>query len=226
MSRRLQMERSRVQRRLAAGDPLWPPQLALAIAIGLHLLLTEKITLGPTWLLPAIEGALLAALIAVSPSRATHHTIATRRFALAVIAFVSLANIVSLVLLVHYLVVGGHAGGRQLIESGALLWVTNVLLFSVWYWEMDAGGPVHRHLHPDGLTDFEFPQDDNPDVGRKDWRPGYLDYLYVSLTNATAFSPTDTMPLSSRAKLLMSVESVAALMTSLLVIARAVSVLH
>ena len=221
----MQMEHEHVRRRLTAGDPLWPPQLALAVAIGLHLLLTEKVTIGPTWLMPAVEGALLVALVVVSPSRAVHHSKATRRFALSVIAFVSLANVVSLALLIHYLVTGGHAGGRELIESGALLWITNILLFSVWYWEMDAGGPLVRHTHPGAMADFEFPQDDNPAVAPAGWRPGYFDYLYMSLTNATAFSPTDTMPLTLSAKAVMGLQSVTALLTIGLVVSRAVNIL-
>jgi uncharacterized membrane protein len=219
------MERTKLEKRLVAGDPLWPPQLALALAIGLYLLLSEKVTVGPNWLMPAVEAALLAALVVVSPNRAAAHAVGTRRFALSVVAFVSLANIASLVLLVHYLVVGGHAGGRQLIESGAVLWVTNVLLFSVWYWEMDAGGPAARHLNPDGFADFAFPQDDNRDLALPGWRPGYFDYFYTSLTNATAFSPTDTMPLTQSAKAVMALQSVSALLTIGLVISRAVNIL-
>jgi hypothetical protein len=219
------MEQNRLQRRLAEGDPLWPPQLALASSIALHLALSQKVTFGPRWLVPAIEALLLAALVVVAPARAAEHVKATRRLALTVIGVVSLANVVSLILLIHYLVSGGHTGGRQLIESGGLLWVTNVLLFSVWYWEMDAGGPAARHLNPDGFADFAFPQDDNRDLALPGWRPGYFDYFYTSLTNATAFSPTDTMPLTQSAKAVMALQSVSALLTIGLVISRAVNIL-
>jgi uncharacterized membrane protein len=219
------MEQNRLQRRLAEGDPLWPPQLALASSIALHLALSQKVTLGPRWLVPAIEALLLAALVVVAPVRAAEHEKAARRLALTVIGVVSLANLVSLILLIHYLVSGGHTGGRQLIESGGLLWLTNVLLFSVWYWEMDRGGPVHRHLDPDAPVDFQFPQMENPQFAPAGWRPGYADYLYTSLTNATAFSPTDVMPLTQTAKLVMAIQSVSALLTIGLVIARAVNCL-
>ncbi len=211
--------------RIENGDPYWPSQVAVAVTIGLNFVLTERVTVGPTWLLPIVEVGLLIALIVVAPRRATTHSIGRRRFALAVIGFVTLANVVSLALLVHFLINGGRAGGHGLILSGAALWATNVLLFSVWYWEMDRGGPVLRFLHPDALPDFEFPQMDNPSFAPPGWRPSFADYLYVSLTNAVAFSPTDTMPLTQTAKLVMAIQSITALMTIGLVIARAVNVL-
>ena len=141
------------------------------------------------------------------------------------IGLVSLANVVSLALLVHYLVRGGKAGGHQLILSGIVLWATNVLLFAVWYWEMDRGGPVLRFRRPEILPDFQFPQMENPELAPRGWRPGFLDYLYTSLTNATAFSPTDTMPLTQTAKAVMGLQGVAALVTIGLVVARAVNIL-
>ena len=224
-SRRLQIEVAHVQDRLEHGDPYWPAQLSVAAAICLNLVLTEKVTIGPTWLLPSVEGALLLALVVVAPTRATTHSISRRRFAMLVIGFVSLANRVSLGLLIHYLINGGKAGGHALIGSGAVLWATNVLLFSVWYWEMDRGGPVHRFLDPSALADFQFPQMENPGLAPVGWRPGFGDYLYTSLTNATAFSPTDTMPLTQTAKLVMGVQSVSALLTVGLIVARAVNIL-
>jgi uncharacterized membrane protein len=225
MSLRLQMESERLRDRLERGDPYWPAQLAVAAAIGLNFVLSERVTIGPTWLLPSIEGVLLAALVVIAPARAATHSRGRRRFALVVIGFVSLANLVSLGLLVHYLINGGHAGGHRLILSGAALWATNVLLFAVWYWEMDRGGPVARFLGPHPLYDFQFPQMENPQFAPDGWRPGFLDYLYVSLTNATAFSPTDTMPLTQSAKIVMGLQSTSALLTVGLVVARAVNIL-
>ena len=221
----MNLEAERLRARLEQGDPLWPAQLTVAAAIALNLTLADRVTFGPTWLLPSVEGALLAALVIIAPSRAASHTRGIRRFALGVIGLVSLANVVSLGLLVHYLVNGGKAGGHALILSGVVLWGTNVLLFSVWYWEMDRGGPVVRFLDPKALPDFQFPQMENPGLAPPGWRPGFVDYLYVSLTNATAFSPTDTMPLTQTAKLVMGVQSVAALVTVGLVVARAVNIL-
>jgi hypothetical protein len=168
---------------------------------------------------------LLVALIVVAPARATKHSTARRRLSLAVIGLVSLGNVVSLGLLVHFLINGGVAGGHKLILSGTVLWATNVLLFAVWYWEMDRGGPVVRFAHPEALPDFQFPQMENPQFAPAGWRPGFGDYLYTSLTNATAFSPTDTMPLTLTAKVVMGVQSLAALVTVALVVARAVNIL-
>jgi hypothetical protein len=214
--------------RIEHGDPLWPAQLAVAGAIALNLGLSNKVTVGPRWLLPGVEGVLLLVLVRVTPARADKHYARWRRFSLAVIGLVSLVNIVSLALLIHYLINGGKIGGHQLILSGVLLWATSVLLFAVWFWELDRGGPVVRHLHPDAPADFQFPQmenADNPQLSPPGWRPGFLDYLYTSLTNASAFSPTDTMPLTQTAKVVMAVQSVAALATLGLVVARAVNVL-
>jgi uncharacterized membrane protein len=225
MSTRLQLETARLRSRLERGDPYWPAQLAVAAAIALNFALSERVTIGPTWLLPSVEGALLAALIWIAPARATHHTRGTRRFALTVIGLVSVTSIVSLGLLVHFLITGGHAGGHRLILSGAVLWATNVLLFAVWYWEMDRGGPVARFLDPHPLRDFQFPQMENPQLAPADWRPGFVDYLFTSLTNATAFSPTDTMPLTQTAKIVMGLQSTSALLTVGLVVARAVNIL-
>jgi uncharacterized membrane protein len=225
MSRRLQFEARRIADRLEHGDPYWPAQVAVAVAIALNFALSERVTVGPTWVVTSIEAVLLAALVVIAPSRAGSHTHRVRRFALSVIGVVSLANIASLGLLLHFLINGGHTGGHRLILSGGLLWANNVLLFGVWYWEMDRGGPVARFLHPDALADFQFPQMENPQLAAAGWRPGFVDYWYLSLTNATAFSPTDTMPLTQTAKLVMGLQSVAALLTLGLVVARAVNIL-
>jgi uncharacterized membrane protein len=225
MSMRLGMEADRVRDRVEHGDPYWPAQLAVGLAIVLNLALANQITIGPRWLLPSVEGILLVSLVVVAPARATVQRVRERRFALAVIGLVSLVNIVLLGRLIDQLINGSTVGGRSLILSGAVLWVTNVLLFAVWYWEMDRGGPVARYLNATALVDFQFPQMDSPDLAPEGWRPGFLDYLYLSLTNSTAFSPTDTMPLTHTAKTVMAIQSVTALLTVGLVIARAVNIL-
>jgi uncharacterized membrane protein len=205
--------------------PFWEPQLVVACAIALQLSLSQEVTVGPSWLLPSLEGALLIGLVMASPHPNVKHSPVRRRIAIGMIGFVSAANIVSLVLLSHRLLQGGKENGHALILSGIVLWCTNVLLFGLWYWEVDRGGPLARARNDRDVPDFLFPQMTDPRWAPPDWMPHLIDYLYVSLTNATAFSPTDTMPLTPVAKWLMSAQSVASLVTVGLVVARAVNIL-
>jgi hypothetical protein len=210
---------------LAKHDPFWAPQLIAAGAILLDLSLPDQLTVGPTWLLPSLEALALLGLVISSPHPRMRHSPLRRQIAMALIAIVSAANTVSLVLLCHYLLKGGHSNGRALIGSGIVLWVTNVLLFALWFWELDRGGPLVRAAHTQTTPDFLFVQMTEPDHAPPDWAPGLTDYLYTSFTNATAFSPTDTMPLTHRAKWLMSAQALTALLTIGLVVARAVNIL-
>jgi uncharacterized membrane protein len=212
---------------LAKRDLFWAPQLLVAGAIVLDLSLPDQLTVGPSWLLPAVEGALLIGLIVISPRPHMRHSRLRRRFGLGLIAFVSVVNIVSLGLLVHFLLHHGTqaVSGGALIRSGVVLWVTNVLLFGLWYWQIDRGGPLARVMSPASPPDFLFPQMTAPRYAPAGWMPGLVDYLYVSLTNATAFSPTDTMPLSPIAKLLMGAQALVSLVTLGLIVARAVNIL-
>jgi hypothetical protein len=206
-------------------DPYIGPQLVVAAAILLDLSLPEKLTIGPTWLLPSVEGLLLLGLIAIAPRRSMRNSPARRNLAMALIGFVSAVNIVSLVLLSDELLKGGQKGatGHRLILAGVVLWVTNVLLFGLWFWELDRGGPLARRSASEP-PDFLFPQMSEPKLF-PGWAPNLVDYLYVSFTNATAFSPTDAMPLSRPAKLLMAIQALSALVTIGLVVARAVNIL-
>lgn len=202
----------------------WPPELAVLVAIALQVLLPSRVTPGPEWLFPALEGVMLVVLVVASPQRVTAEHQGRRRFAVITTAIVSLANGLSLGLLVQDLLHHKVLHGRELIVSGVLIWLTNVLLFSLWYWEIDRGGPGRRASGHDGPPDFLFPQmGDIPAV--QQWRPQFLDYLYVALTNGAAFSPTDTLPLSRRAKSLMGLQSIISLVTIGLVVARAVNIL-
>ena len=224
----LQRELTRLDRRVKEGDPLWPAQLAVGVAIALYLTLSEQLVIGPRWLIPSVEGVLLVALIVTSPRRPSQPGWRHQRaLLLSILGVVTLTYLATLGLLVHYLITGGQVGGTSLIGSGMVLWATNVLLFSVLYWELDRGGPLHRYRATEPWPDFQFPQMENPQLTPmgKGWRPTFLDYLYTSLTNATAFSPTDTMPISQVAKLLMAVQGTAAIVTVGLVVARAVNIL-
>lgn len=216
----------RARERLDRRDPFWPAQLTVLLAIVLYVSLPAKLTLGPGWLVPAFEGALLLGLVIATPHPKVIHSPRRRHLAMGLVGLVSAVNLASLILLVHYLLKGGKADGHALILAGIVLWVTNVLTFALWFWELDRGGPVARYLAPESLPDFLFPQMTETHLAPEGWRPGFLDYLYVSFTNATAFSPTDTMPLTAVAKTLMSVQSIAALVTIGLVVARAVNILN
>lgn len=206
--------------------PYWGPQLVVLSAILLDIALPQKLTIGPSWLLPGCEGVLLFGLVVASPRPNVRHSPTRRKVAIGLVALVSAANMVSLVLLVDTLLSGHVSDAKALIGAGVLLWVTNVLLFGLWYWELDRGGPVARELDEEDRPDFMFPQMTDPKWAPEDWKPGLIDYLYVSLTNATAFSPTDTMPLTPIAKSLMSAQSLFALVTIGLVVARAVNILN
>jgi hypothetical protein len=224
----LQRELTRLDRRAKEGDPLWPAQVAVGVAIALYLTLSAQLVIGPRWLIPSVEGVLLVALIVTSPRRPSQPGWRHQRgLLLSILGLVTVTYLASLGLLVHYLITGGKVGGDSLIGSGMVLWATNVLLFSVLYWELDRGGPLHRYRATEPWPDFQFPQMENPQLTPmgEGWRPTFLDYLYTSLTNATAFSPTDTMPISQVAKLLMAVQGTAAIVTVGLVVARAVNIL-
>ena len=207
------------------SEPAWPAQLTVLGAVGLQMALPERLTVGPSWLLPALEGALLIGLFFATPNQLEHEHPRRRRGALALIAFVTAANVYSLIELARFLLHHHLVNGSELIVSGILIWLTNFLIFALWYWEMDRGGPGRRAAGHDGPPDFLFPQMTDDRIEPRDWRPIFLDYLYVSLTNATAFSPTDTMPLSPVAKSTMGVQSLVSLVTLGMIVARAVNVL-
>ncbi|WP_458248394.1 hypothetical protein [Streptomyces sp. MAI_2237] len=229
------MKHPRHERR---GEARLPGVAATIVAILLYVALPQQLLLAPRYVVPTLEVLLLIPLVAINPRRLTRQTTAFRFLSLALTLIIAASNLSALGILIHELLYAGVKDGRALLVAALQVWLTNIIAFGLAYWELDRGGPVARTQLPRGelpLADFRFSQDENDDAVQEvadgasissDWVPKLLDYLYVSVTNSTAFSPTDTMPLSSRAKLLMSVQSIAALLISLLVIARAVSVLH
>jgi uncharacterized membrane protein len=220
------------------GEARLPAVIAVLVAVALYLVLPQRLLVVPRYALPSLELLLLIPVVAVNPRRLTRQTRVSRALSLALVALIGVGNLVALGLLVHELVDSGVKDGRSLLVAALQVWLTNIIAFGLAYWELDRGGPVVRTQVARSqlpLADFRFSQDENDDAVQEvadgasataDWVPSLVDYLYVSVTNSTAFSPTDTMPLSTRAKALMSVQSVTALMTSLLVVARAVSILH
>jgi uncharacterized membrane protein len=207
------------------AEPHWPPLLTIAVAIAFQLLLPERLTVGPSWLVPALEGALLIGLLAVAPRMIEREHPVRRALTIGLTALVSAANIYSLVELTHFLLHHGSPNAKQLIYSGMLIWLTNFLIFGLWYWEIDRGGPGMRASGDDAAPDFLFPQMSDDRIEPTGWRPRFFDYLYVSLTNATAFSPTDTMPLTQLAKGVMGIQSLVSLVTIGVVVSRAVNIL-
>lgn len=180
----------------------------------------------PRWLLPVVELGFLAALAIANPFRLDRESAILRMLSIGLVAVATLATFWSAGRLVVLVIQGGgHQRPGQVLLSGAVIWLTNVFVFALWYWELDRGGPAARanarQIHPD----FLFPQMTLPEVTPKDWEPTFVDYLYLSFTNAAAFSPTDTMPLARWAKLAMMAQAAVSITVVALVIARAVNIL-
>jgi uncharacterized membrane protein len=240
------------ERRLLApadglGESPLLPAAALFTAAALYADMPSRFIAGPgggtfgvvRWVVPALTVFVLASLFAIRPhgklveafgwgERTLHLT--RRRLALVSIGFVSLANSVSIILLVHLLVNGElttkSTAAAELLRAAVHMWVVNVLLFGLWYWQLDGGGPLNRPTCAPHERDFLFPQQTEPALAESGWHPEFLDYLYVSFTNAAAFSPTDTMPLGRWAKMLMLVQSAISLTLAVMVVARAVNILR
>jgi uncharacterized membrane protein len=212
--------------RVTRGESRWPVAGMVVVAIALQLALPDRLTLVSKWMLPALEAALLLVLIAVNPTRLNRESAVMRGGSLILTALVSVANGWSAALLAIELV-SGRAGedAGPLLSTGAAIWLTNIIAFALWYWQFDRGGPAARAHARRRIPDFLFVQMQSPEVAHPDWEPAFVDYLYLSFTNATAFSPTDVMPLSRWAKLTMLVQSLVSLVTVALVIARAVNIL-
>lgn len=213
--------------RRTPGEPRWPASLALLLAVGLQTALPERLNLSSRYLLPAVEVVLLVALVAVNPGRVDRLQKPLRLLSLTLIVVASVGNAYSVVTLVVGLVTGtaGSSPG-PLLATGSAIYVTNVLVFALWYWELDRGGPAARAHGLDPYPDFLFPQLTSPTMASPDWEPAFGDYLYLSFTNSTAFSPTDTLPLTRGAKTAMALQSAVSLVTVALVIARSVNILR
>jgi len=210
----------------AQKEARWPASLALLGAAALNFVLPGKFTLGPPWLASVLELAILVPLYITSPYRTANENRWQAAFANAMIAIANIANVASLVFLVRELVFDAKATtGPELLYSSAAIWVTNILVFSLWYWELDRGGPDARLSDEHPAPDFLFPQMVTPGCAHPSWSPRFVDYLYLGFTDATAFSPTDVMPLSGLAKMLMLAEAVVSLATITIVASRAINII-
>ena len=179
------------------------------------------------WLVVAAPYVLLSATLLLGLNRLARHD-HRREIVIGLLTVVWIFNLLGVVVLVASLIVhsASRITGAQLLASGGAVWFTNAIAFGLAFWELDCGGPVARALATEPRRpDFQFPQDENPQLAREGWAPRLWDYFYISLTNATAFSPTDSMPLTRSAKALMAAESMLSVVTVLLVAARAVNIL-
>lgn len=207
-------------------EPVWHVQLTMLVAVVLQLLLPDRYVLGSRYLLIGAEALLLVAMSFTTPKERIFKSISRRINVFLLIIITGLANGYSLVEVAHRLLQPGKiANGHELILAGVNIYLTNIIIFALWYWEMDGGGPGRRVEAPKHEKDFLFPQNVNEDYKHPQWQPTFIDYLYVSSTNGMAFSPTDTMPLSRRAKILMLVQATISLIAVALVAARAVNIL-
>ncbi len=214
-------------RSVTREEPRLQVTIAIVVAIGLMLALPSRVSNPARWVLPGLAVVLLIGVFIAKSSDSPRRNDALRAVSLSLIAVMSIANAASAARLVVDLVRGeGVKDPAQLLLTGAAIWFTNVIVFGLWYWEFDRGGPVERALGTRPYPDFLFPQMTVEGLSPPDWEPGFIDYFYVSFTNATAFSPTDTMPMTRWTKLTMLVQSAISVITVALVIARAVNILR
>jgi hypothetical protein len=180
---------------------------------------------GWVWLVLCIPELMLATALFLAKRVDDHER--GQRMIEVFLAVVVVGNIGGLGLLVAGLLTdrSSSLSGGQLLGSGGAVWLTNVIVFGLAFWTLDCGGPIRRALHGHRKPDFQFPQDENPELAPNGWYPRLEDYVYIALTNGIAFSPTDAMPLTRPAKALMSVDATMSMVAVLLVAARAVNVL-
>ncbi|MGZ5290191.1 MAG: hypothetical protein ACXWE5_11975 [Actinomycetota bacterium] len=205
----------------------WPMAVAVLATIVLQLITPHNGRLTFWWVYPILELGALAAVVIRDPGRIDRRTRAARRATLVLILLLTLGTFVGLVVLTLDIVDESFSDVEPiaLLGRGAALWVTNVVVFSLWFWELDRGGAAERAAASGIPPSFGFPEDAMPELAPRGWMPRYPDYLYLSFTNATAFSPTDTLPVRTWAKMAMMSESAISLITAILVVARAINLL-
>ncbi|MCL3818322.1 hypothetical protein [Aeromicrobium wangtongii] len=210
------------------GETRWPMAAAVVVAMGVTVVLPSDLRLGGPWVLPVISGLLLVALLAGDPGRISRRTTELRVASVALITVLSVGAMWSTFRLVVDILDAGPTtdSATELLQASACVWLGTVIACALLYFELDCGGAAARAERMPRSPDLAFPQQLNPGVGPDGWRPHFVDYLYLGLTNATAFSPTDVMPLARWAKMVMSFQAVTSLVITGLVVARAVNVLR
>jgi hypothetical protein len=210
------------------GERWWPVALAIVVVAGLHVIMPARYRVQPAWVVPAVLLALLALLIAGDPGRIDRQKRWLRVVTSLVIAFITLANLFAAVRLVVDILTNDSLYRRNpggLLAVGGVIWVTNVVAFGLWYWNLDRGGAAARAHHPDRSPAFVFPEMQHPDYVAAGWVPRFVDYLSLGFWTAMAFSPTDISAIKPWAKLLMMLEAAGSLALAALVIARAINIL-
>lgn len=215
---------------LRPGDPenRLPVIFAILAAVAMQRAIPVQYTIPeiPRWPLVTAELLFVVALLVINPLRLDRPTVIGRWVMIVLTAAITIDNTASAVILDMNILSGRVSNDAGvLLGSGAAVFITNIIVFGIWYWELDRGGPFARRAGEHPYPDFLFPQMGNPENAKPNWRPTFIDYLYTSYTNVVAFSPTDTMPLSRWAKVLMTLQSMVAISTTALVVARAVNVL-
>ncbi|QOL49940.1 hypothetical protein [Massilia litorea] len=219
----------------------WIARGAILVTAALNAVLINNLTIFPWWLASVVEVALLVPLSVATAwnhgqmrkatgahhwIRIHHHRRIIRRAAIVLTAIITLINFQALFVVLHALLYGAKGTtGQSLLVDALNIWLTNVVVFALWFWNLDRGGPAGRDAAKEPVADFMFPQMGSGCPGGQEWTPGFFDYVFVSFTNATAFSPTDTVPLTARVKILFMVQASASLLTVGLVAARAVNIL-
>ncbi len=213
-------------RRQHDGEHRLPVALVVFTVIFLQYILPKELSLPFQKQVCIVEALLLVSVIALGSRRIATHHLPSRATGMVLTTIMTLSNTGSAIKLVDQLIHGAITNAGHLLWTGGSIWLTNIVIFSLWYWDLDRGGPGARAQDLKEVPDFLFPQMSDEKYAAPGWHPTFFDYLYISVTNASAFSPTDAMPLSRWAKLLMMVQSLTSLLMVGLVIARAVNILH
>ncbi|MGA7834895.1 MAG: hypothetical protein WCA31_06755 [Acidimicrobiales bacterium] len=205
-------------------EPRWPASLALVVCAGLYVPLSNRLVVGPRWLLPAL---VVLPLIPLS-LRWRHAEGAkwARYLAISLVALITLTNVVSLILLINRVFYATNVIGRGLLYSAASIWATNVIVFGLWFWELDRGGPHIRAGGDARGPDLQFPQMAAATYDAQKWHPRFFDYLYTSFANGTSFAPADAMPLSGQMKALFGAEALISFTTIVIIAGEAVNILR
>jgi hypothetical protein len=219
---------SRAKEPRVVGEARWPMAFAVVAVIVMTLLLPRELVARPRWGVPLVEGLLLVAVIVADPGKIDLISKRARGLSITLIALLVATTLWCTTQLIVELIHGGPAtqSGGALLAAGGIVWLSNCLSFGLLYWELDSGGPAVRAHGLPAHPDFAFPQQLNPEIAPEHWRPRFVDYMYLGFTSATAFSPTDAMPLRTWNKIAMMAQSAISLALLGLVIARAVNVLR